>query len=206
MNPSIWTPRYIVNRARLFFYEKQNKGEPWIPAKAVRALEGMLHSKMKGVEFGSGRSTVWYAKRLKSLVSIEDHEAWYTEVKKQLETTGSSNVEYLFKSSLIDDHGESEYCNYIDSFKNESLDFIVVDGKHRDRVANKSIQKLASGGILLLDDSERYLAYASKAPYALGNDIAKMTPSWIKFHEQVASWKMQRFTNGVSDTALFIKP
>lgn len=206
MNPSIWTPRYIINRVRLFLYEKKHTNEPWIPEKAVRALERMLHQEMKGVEFGSGRSTVWYAQRVKDLVSIEDHKEWFNEVKTQLATSKVTNVDYVFKSSQTDKTGRSEYCNYIDTFKNESLHFIVVDGKHRDRVAYRAIEKLESGGILLLDDSERYLAYASKAPYALGEDSTKMTSSWREFSKQVATWKTQTYTNGVSDTTLFIKP
>lgn len=206
MNPFIWTPRYLWNRTRLFFYEKNHKNEPWIPAPAVRALEGMLDDKMSGLEFGSGRSTVWYANRLNHLVSIEDHKEWYNEVQKQLEAGGVSNVDYVFKSSQTNENSRSDYCTYIDSFDNESLDFIVVDGKHRDTLANKATQKLVAGGILLLDDSERYLAYASRAPYAIGPELSKMAPSWKLFYEQVGSWEAQTYTNGISDTTIFIKP
>ena len=206
MNPYIWTPRYIVNRVRLFFYEKRHKDEPWIPSKAVQALDKLLTQEMRGVEFGSGRSTVWYANRLCHLVSVEDHQEWYSVVQKQLGVDRVSNVDYVFKSSQVNDKGQSEYCNFIHTFDDESLHFIVVDGKHRNRVATRALDKLAPGGILLLDDSERYLAYNSKAPYTIGSDLSKMTSSWKQFQNEVKHWKTTTYTNGVSDATIFIKP
>lgn len=206
MNFSIWTPRYVVNRTRLFFYEKLHKNEPWIPSKAVKAIDKALHKNMKGIEFGSGRSTVWYASRINHLVSVEDHKEWFKQVQGELEKSSVSNVKYVYKSSDEGVTGHSEYGDFINNFENESIDFIVVDGKYRDRIANDAIQKLSAGGILLLDDSERYLAYASKAPYSIGNKDRAMTDSWKKFSEAVSSWKKEVYTNGVTDTTLFIKP
>jgi len=206
MNPSIWTPRYIANRVKLFFYEKAHKNEPWIPSNAIKALEKKLHKEMNGVEFGSGRSTVWYGNRIKHLTSIEDHKEWYDEVQLQLSHSGLTNVEYIFKSTHTCNDGLSEYSKYIESFKDHSLDFVVIDGKHRAKIAISAVQKIAVGGILLLDDSERYIAYPSKAPYAIGETTSKMTDDWKCFLDAVTGWKTEIFSNGVSDTTLFIKP
>ena len=204
MNPKIWTPRYIVNRTRNFFFEKGNKNLPWITPDAIAILDELLTKEDVGVEFGSGRSTAWYAERVKHLTSVEDHKGWYDVVKQQFESLGLNNVDYLFKSAEGDPEC-TDYCKVMDDFKKNSLDFIVVDGKHRDVLALEAIDKIKVGGVLLLDDSQRYLAHATNAPYTVGLDDSKMTANWKKFQEQIAGWRMIWTSNGVSDTAILIK-
>ncbi|RMB57952.1 class I SAM-dependent methyltransferase [Dokdonia sinensis] len=204
MNPKIWTPRYIVNRMRNFFFEKRHKDLPWITPEAIAILDEMLTKEDVGVEFGSGKSTAWYAKRMKHLTSVEDHEGWYNAVKKQFETLGLNNVDYLFKSAQGQPE-QSDYCKVMNDFEKNSLDFIVVDGKHRDILALEAIDKLKVGGVLLLDDSQRYLAHTTVAPYAVGDTASNMTDNWKNFQNRIKAWRMIWTSNGVSDTAIFIK-
>lgn len=205
MNIKIWTPRYAYNRVRYYFFEKFNKDKPWITQDAIKELENLLEKDFIGLEFGSGRSSVWYAKRIKHLTSIEDHKGWYEEVNTQFKEAAISNVDYLFKNSEGSDPSQTDYCRVIDEFKDDSMDFIVVDGKHRDVLANEAIGKLKKGGILLLDDANRYLSHNTISPYSIKMNHQNMTPSWKRFQKEVENWKMIWTTNGVSDTAIFIK-
>ena len=41
--------------------------------------------------------------------------------------------------------------------KNKSLDFILIDGKIRDFSTLESIPKIKSGGMLIIDNFQRYL-------------------------------------------------
>lgn len=83
-NFSHLSPRYIINRILIKIDQLWYKDIPWITSSAVRILDSMLTSSDIGVEFGSGRSTLWFAKRLKYLISIEKNPEWYFKVKKNL--------------------------------------------------------------------------------------------------------------------------
>lgn len=204
MNPKIWTPRYIVDRIRLFFYEKRHENVPWITRDATAILDKRLLPTNVGLEFGSGRSTAWYAHRLKHLTSVEDHKGWYDTVKKQFDGEGLGNVDYYFRSAA-GEAKDSDYCKVMDDFNNSSLDFIVVDGKHRDILAVAAVNKLRKGGILLLDDSQRYLDHPTSAPYSVYKTKDGMAEKWKEFQSLVNCWEMIWTSNGVSDTTLFIK-
>ena len=47
------------------------------------------------VEFGSGQSTHWYAKRCKEIISHETTENWLEKVKKNLRKAGCFNVKLI---------------------------------------------------------------------------------------------------------------
>lgn len=205
MNIKIWTPRYVYNRINYYFFEKNNKDKPWITQDAIKIVQTLLKKEFIGIEFGSGRSTVWYAKQIQHLTSIEDHKGWYEEIRSQFKEANVSNVDYLFKSSEGSTIAQTDYCLAIDNFKDNSLDFIVIDGKHRDILANKSIHKLKTGGILLLDDANRYLSHQTKSPYSIKMNHQKITPTWKSFQQAIKNWEMIWTSNGVSDTAIFIK-
>ncbi|WP_405211302.1 class I SAM-dependent methyltransferase [Dokdonia sp. Asnod2-E02] len=206
MNPKIWTPRYITNRLGLFVYEQFNKDKPWIAPSAIKWLEANLNKEMRGVEFGSGRSTVWYAHKLKSLVSIEDHQEWFQKVEEQLNNAKLTNVRYVLKSCEKDASGNIPYVDVVKEFDNNAIDFVVVDGKHRDRIALEAINKLTSGGYLLLDDAERYIPIASHTPYNFKREGKTQPEAWKQFSDLTSDWKQIHFTSGVSDTVVLIKP
>ena len=44
---------------------------PCIPYGARKALNSIINADMRLVEFGSGQSTLWYAKRCREIVSLE---------------------------------------------------------------------------------------------------------------------------------------
>ena len=63
-----WTPRYVVNRVAWFVYERRNMDKPWLTPRAVELLSELILPTDTGIEWGSGRSTAWFAKRLKQFV------------------------------------------------------------------------------------------------------------------------------------------
>ncbi len=118
---SHWTPRYISNRISLAIYEKQNPNQPWLTRSAISILSSYLQKSDVGLEWGSGRSTAWFATRIKYLVSVEDTPEWYQKVKGKLEKLQLDNVEYLLKDD------EKSYVGVVDKFEDNSLDFFLVD-------------------------------------------------------------------------------
>jgi len=203
-----WTIRYIYNRIKNYFFEKRHKNLPWINPEAINIFEQLLlPSSDIGIEFGSGNSTVWYAKKVKKLISIEDNKGWFNNVNEQLKRQGINNVEYLFKSSsYIEDSKESEYFNFIEIQLDDSLDFVVVDGNFRDIIALSAIKKIKRGGIIFLDDSQRYLSQKTFSPHSINGNKDKMTSNWKLFDKKTNLWRKIITTNGVTDATFFIKP
>jgi predicted O-methyltransferase YrrM len=200
-----WTLTYIKNRIKNYIFEKLNPEMPWINPDAINIFEGLLLKKDIGIEFGSGSSTVWYSKRVKKLISIEDHKEWFKKIKEQIDLKGVSNIEYIFKSTEGDNPLETDYYNYLSQTEDASIDFIVIDGKFRDILALEALKKVKIGGFIFLDDSQRYIPYKTKSPYSIHKEIEKMSSNWILFNKKVQYWRKIQTTNGVSDATFFIK-
>ena len=50
---------------------------------------------MRLVEFGSGQSTLWYAKRCKEIISLETTDIWFQKVTKNLLKENCTNAKLL---------------------------------------------------------------------------------------------------------------
>src|SRR5881392_3049736 len=66
---------------------------PWITYPALRFLEPRIRKSFKVFEFGSGLSTLWWAKRVSKVVSVEHDKDWHDLVAKD----APKNVEMLFR-------------------------------------------------------------------------------------------------------------
>lgn len=66
MNLSYWLhhPDHIFARVRYFAWEPMNMDKPWLCPSSVRFCDLNLTRSMTGLEFGSGRSTAWFAGKL----------------------------------------------------------------------------------------------------------------------------------------------
>src|SRR6516165_5398218 len=59
---------------------------PWISFSAIRALESLLTHSMFAFEYGSGGSTLFFARRCQSVLSIEDRADWAERVSSGLQS------------------------------------------------------------------------------------------------------------------------
>jgi predicted O-methyltransferase YrrM len=96
-------------------------------------------------------STIWYAGRAGSVVSIEDCWPWYEKVQKLLRDNGLGHVDYRFAGDM---HSYSD----LDAIADSGFDLIVVDGSHRDDCASVAIRLVRRGGAIYLDNSDRSAA------------------------------------------------
>ncbi len=159
---NLFRPFYLAGRIQNWLYEKRHPDHPWLAPDAIAWLEQNLRPDMCGFEWGSGRSTLWFAKRLQHLTSIESNAAWFTQVTRMVEKAGLTNVDLRH---IPLDHAESEtYAleysplpanpSAILDFPDASLDFVVVDGWYRPVCARAALPKLKLGGILLIDNTD----------------------------------------------------
>ena len=202
-----WTPRYVCNRARQLFYERGHGGDPWLTPAAIRLLESLLRPDDQGVEFGSGRSTVWFAQRVRALTSVEHDEQWYAAVSAQLKDDGLTNVDYILApgDQPMERGGESAYARTALAFPDASVDFALVDGHYRDYSAKFVLPKLKPGGLLIIDNVNWYLPCRSAAPNSRTAASGPATPVWAEVGRELAGWRSIWTSSGVWDTAIFIK-
>ena len=195
-----WTPRYIYDRLSHIVYQRSHPDAPWLRREMIRILESWLQPDDRGFEWGSGRSTIWLAERIGSLVSVEHSPDWHRRVQANLKAKGVKNVEcYLCQD-------EVEYCKVASKYPSESFDFCLVDGVARDECALAAISLVKPGGIVIVDDYNRYLPTQSRSPYTRRPEQDPETPLWSVYQDRVKEWRKIRTTDGVADSALWIKP
>ena len=66
---------------------------PWLTRESIGILDRLLRPEDIGIEFGSGRSTAWFAQRVKRLRSVEHNPVWHARVARQLASGEIGNVE-----------------------------------------------------------------------------------------------------------------
>jgi predicted O-methyltransferase YrrM len=202
------TPRYVYNRARQVAYERAHPGDPWLTPAAIRLLEPMLRRNDHGAEFGSGRSTAWFARRVAALTSVEHDKRWHDVVSAGLKAGGISNVDYILapEDQPTERGGDSAYARVALSFPDASLDFALIDGHYRDYSAKFVLPKIRPGGMLVIDNVNWYLPCRSKAPNSRTPELGPATEVWAGVWRELAGWRTIWTSSGVWDTAIFIRP
>ena len=115
----------------------------------IQILSPVIYQKKgqhkKVFEFGCGYSSAFWAERAEKVVSVEDNQEYF---KRWCDEFKMQNLDIRWR-----DEGEI-YENAI--FEDETkYDVIVIDGKRREKCAEAAVQKLAEGGMIILDDSDR---------------------------------------------------
>jgi hypothetical protein len=195
-----WTPRYLCDRFRVFVYQKTHPDAPWLTKRAIEILSSWLRPSDIGLEWGSGRSTVWFARRVARLVSVEDDAGWFKRVTAMLERDGLSRlVDYRLARD------DASYIGVASDIRG-GVDFCLVDGveRTRDACALAALPLLRPGGLLILDNSDWFLPNNTKTPHS--HYPRPSSQLWKQFIEAVAGWRSINTTNGVWDTTFWIKP
>ncbi len=195
-----WTPRYFVDKLWLRIHEKLHPDDPWLTKAAIQFLDDNLQLEMVGVECGSGRSTVWIARRIQSMLSVEHSSEWYQKVSLKLNTLGLTNVTYHLQPDP--DHYVEELTRIPDS----SVDFMLVDGIERDRCFEEGIRIVKPGGLLVLDNSNWYLAHNTYSPASVPVGTVLNQGKWPVIVQSIRNWRYLWTSNGITDTAIFLKP
>lgn len=163
---------------------------PWIVPASIGWLRRRIRSDWSILELGSGRSTVWFARRARRVISLEDNEFWAGHTRERLERAGLSNVE--LRARAVED-----FPREVAALPEEDFDLVVVDFLEAPTVTRvdcikPAMKKVRPGGYLLLDDSDR--------------------PGYAHAFELMAGWPFRSFT-GVKDewpeaceTGIFRRP
>lgn len=147
---------------------------PWISFEAIDYLDQNLTPTMTAFEYGSGGSSVYLARRLKHLTSVEHNADWFAAVcttmaERDLFNWSGHHIpaeEGPYGSSRRDEPAdytsdESAAINYrayassIDAFSDEAFDMVLVDGRARPSCLVHAMPKVKLGGLLVLDNADR---------------------------------------------------
>lgn len=193
------TPRYLAAKARLYFYNRSNPDDPWITSDAIEALNTLLKKSDIGAEFGSGRSTIWLAKRVGHLYSFEDNKEWWDKVSARINEEGIS-ASTTYKLCFDDE----SYMSSLSLMKAKELDFCFIDGGDRGNLALMAIEKIKDGGLLIVDNVNWYLPSNTKTPGSIRCESDMKDPVWIEFYKKISDKRYIWTSNGIGDTAIWM--
>jgi predicted O-methyltransferase YrrM len=193
-------------------FEKRHPQYPWITVDMVNILENILTKNDIGFEFGSGNSTIWFAKNTKKIASVEHNREWYERVSKMIEDNNLKNAILKFVDGVDDIKmkGENNYVSPIKKIKDSTLDYCFVDGIFRDECILEAINKLKKGGLLIVDNVDNYFP-KNKISISVRykRDNMSKTVSKLKMkkiYRELSKWRCIWTTSGIQDTAMWIKP
>jgi hypothetical protein len=127
-----------------------NQPTPWFTYPAIRFLDSINLKQKRVFEYGSGFSTLYFRNRSAYVTSVEDNRFW----KEKIEATPSSmnHSQILFREGL-------DYVNAPLTYEH-TFDLIIVDGSFREECAKIAIQAISNNGMIILDNSDGYVAEA----------------------------------------------
>lgn len=194
-----WSPSYIGGRLKRVVQVRLHPEEPWITRAATDILNQLLHSTDSAVEWGAGRSTLWFAQRLRWLRSVESSPEWYKSVRASLEARGLSNVDLVLSPT------KPEYESAARDLATSSQDLAIVDGAFdRGKYALEALRLIKPGGIIIIDDAHRYLPSQSTSPSARSWNAGASSAEWEAFLSETSGWRRIWTSDNVSDTLIII--
>lgn len=140
---------------------------PWWTYEASEKAARYLASRpgARVLEWGSGASSVWLAKRAGSVVSIEHDPEWAEQMVPELPAnarviavppTLASQSEDPIRSGKKGFEGLDfrAYVETVDQLEGD-FDLVVVDGRAREACLARAIDRVVPGGMIVVDNVER---------------------------------------------------
>ncbi len=120
---------------------------PWISYRATDRIATYLRPTWRVAEFGSGMSTLWFARRVAFLLSIEANPYWHGVIARRLAHRNAPHVRHELRARA--------YYSDLSEFPDEYFDFVLVDGEMRRDCVRNAIPKLVRGGLVYLDNTDK---------------------------------------------------
>lgn len=119
---------------------------PWITYPAIEFLTRRIHKEMSVFEYGCGGSTLWWASRVKEVISIEHDKDWYQKILPTIpDNVTLKHVELRYGG---------EYSRQILKYTCR-FDVVVIDGRDRVNCGFNTINALKPGGVIVWDNSDQ---------------------------------------------------
>lgn len=135
-------------RTSLFRADMVDLDLTWFTFAATRHLAARIQPGLTIFEWGSGASTIFFARRGCRVWAAESDPVWLGLIAQRLEP--EQDVQLLSFDGATDSYVEAVRMGPCEGF-----DLIVVDGRRRIDCLRRGIERLRPGGTLILDDSDR---------------------------------------------------
>lgn len=215
-----WTPQYLRYRIQAAIRARFHPHEPSLTPSAVQQIEEILRPDNVGVEWGSGNTTPWFARRTKHLTSFETNPPYYEVIAASLIANGLSNVDYRLIAQDYDDDEQAMHRHPIVraayDFGDETLDYALIDSAPRGCLCAAVVAKLKRGGLLILDNANWYLPPPADIHPPVTGSVSEVlgTPGsrvqahecWPAFARRIENWQAVWSSDGIQMTLLLIKP
>ncbi|HJN04241.1 MAG TPA: class I SAM-dependent methyltransferase [Alphaproteobacteria bacterium] len=166
------TDRLLFLRTMLAFHDAADMARldlPWWTVRASRRVDAFLRGRSGSAvafEYGSGASTLWLARRCKTVYSVEHDPAWAARIEALAH--GFNNVHLIHRApepvardaafeSQFPGWGRTGFEAYVRAIDSAPgpFDLIAIDGRCRSQCLRAALGKLAAGGLIVLDNSNR---------------------------------------------------
>jgi hypothetical protein len=190
----IANPDLVVPYLKMSIFSRKlpiDHGMPWWSFRAIERADALVVGKSI-FEYGTGGSTIRFAKVAKKIVSVEDHVEWATVVRHRLAREGIENVEVRLHPFDFKNPKNFEDSDYIAAVDNSDWDVVIIDGQDwtfKERLAcfRRVEPQMVANSIIIVDDFWRYKEL-------LGSNRARK----VEVYESVGPSRI-----GVTSTAFF---
>jgi precorrin-6B methylase 2 len=125
--------------------DREGEPIPWITYPCLNFLEERVRKEFVVFEYGSGNSTLWWAKRTNEVISCEHDPDWHARVLPRIPSNVQLNHVRL-------EYG-GDYAKVIGKHS-KRFDVIFIDGRDRVNCVLNSLEALKPDGVLILDNSD----------------------------------------------------
>lgn len=154
---------------------------PWWTYRAIDEVETWLAAQREPVrafEWGSGASTMWLARRVHDVHSVEHHRGFGEMIQAHLTAFPNAQLDIVEPEpsphprvgSAKEGHAGLDFARYVAHIDDVGGEFslIVIDGRAREACLSAALPRLAAGGIIVFDNTRRvrYRRAIEAAPVA----------------------------------------
>jgi SAM-dependent methyltransferase len=143
---------------------------PWFSYGAIDYLSRRLiqTSDLTVFEYGCGGSTLFFARRCRSVSCVEDDKLWLQVVVQRVKDLAINNVTVVYQPFDFHHPEGFEQSKYLSEIDGATYDIIVVDGQdwsfnERPVCFRRAEGRVRPGGMIILDDSWRSTYTALRA-------------------------------------------
>jgi hypothetical protein len=148
---------------------------PWMTLAAIRWLDSVLIPEMRIFEYGTGGSTLFFARRVREVVSVEHDPRWFHYISSVMKEKKYSNWQghlieperemgskdadpsdplgYVSSAECFHGFSFERYVKSIAEYGAKYFDLVVVDGRARPSCIDASMK--ATKKWILVDNTER---------------------------------------------------
>lgn len=154
---------------RVWVFDKEEE-LTWVNHMTRERLRFLMSPGMKVFEYGSGQSTHFFKDSGASVWSIEDDLEWSEILKEEFQGFDIVKIRYVAPEIGLDEFDEEYSCSFglhsinrswkqyaltVLEYPDRFFDLIFLGGRARMSCLRHALEKLKSGGMLLLDNSDR---------------------------------------------------